>query len=85
MELNNIDSIIKVKNDWSTNTITKCTHNHFFLNLVFLSEYDKDLYHRVDELSRMIENGIYEEKYHLEFIMEDGDFDIWCCKWKISI
>ena len=49
----------------------------FLANLVFLSEYDKDLYHRVDELSRMIENGTYEEKYHLEFIMEDGDFDIY--------
>ena len=49
----------------------------FLANLVFLSEYDKDLYHRVDELSKMIENGTYEEKYHLEFIMEDGDFDIY--------
>ncbi len=49
----------------------------FLANLVFFSEYDKDLYHRVDELSRMIENGTYEEKYHLEFIMEDGDFDIY--------
>ena len=49
----------------------------FLANLVFLSEYDKDLYHRVDELSRMIENGTYKEKYHLEFIMEDGDFDIY--------
>ncbi|MGJ0337745.1 motility associated factor glycosyltransferase family protein [Aliarcobacter cryaerophilus] len=49
----------------------------FLANLAFLSEYDKELYHRVDELSRMIENGSYEEKYHLEFIMEDGDFDIY--------
>ena len=49
----------------------------FLANLVFLSEYDRDLYHRVDELSRMIENGTYKEKYHLEFIMEDGDFDIY--------
>ena len=49
----------------------------FLANLAFLSEYDKELYHRVDELSRMIENGTYEEKYHLEFIMEDGDFDIY--------
>lgn len=48
----------------------------FLANLVFLSEYDNELYHRVDELSRMIENGSYEEKYHLEFIMEDGEFDI---------
>src|SRR5574344_1138040 len=49
----------------------------FLANLVFLSEYDKNLYHRVDELSRMIENGTYEEKYHLEFIMEAGEFDIY--------
>ncbi|MCT7537890.1 motility associated factor glycosyltransferase family protein [Aliarcobacter butzleri] len=49
----------------------------FLANLVFLSEYDKNLYHRVDELSRMIENGSYTEKYHLEFIMEEGEFDIY--------
>lgn len=49
----------------------------FLANLAFLSEYDNELYHRVDELSRMIENGTYKEKYALEFIMEDGDFDIY--------
>jgi hypothetical protein len=49
----------------------------FFANLAFLSEYDNALYHRVDELSRIIENGTYEEKYALEFIMESGDFDIY--------
>ena len=49
----------------------------FLANLVFLSEYDNELYHRVDELSRMIENGSYKEKYALEFIMESGDFDIY--------
>lgn len=49
----------------------------FYANLVFLSEYDKELYLRVDELSRMIENGTYKEKYALEFIMEAGDFDIY--------
>ncbi|WP_323590800.1 motility associated factor glycosyltransferase family protein [Aliarcobacter butzleri] len=49
----------------------------FLANLVFLSEYDRDLYHRVDELSRMIENGIYQEKYALEFLMENGEFDIY--------
>lgn len=49
----------------------------FLANLVFLSEYDNELYHRVDELSRMIENKTYEEKYALEFIMESGDFDIY--------
>lgn len=49
----------------------------FLANLVFLSEYDNDLYHRVDELSRMIENGTYKEKYALEFVMENGEFDIY--------
>lgn len=49
----------------------------FLANLAFLSEYDNKLYHRVDELSRMIGNGTYKEKYALEFIMESGDFDIY--------
>lgn len=49
----------------------------FLANLAFLSEYDNELYHRVDELSRMIEQGTYKEKYALEFIMENGDFDIY--------
>ena len=49
----------------------------FLANLAFLSEYDNGLYHRIDELSRMIENGTYKEKYALEFIMENGDFDIY--------
>lgn len=49
----------------------------FLANLAFLSEYDNELYHRVDELSRMIGNNSYKEKYALEFIMEKGDFDIY--------
>lgn len=49
----------------------------FLANLVFLSEYDNPLYQRVDELSRMIENGSYKERYALDFIMESGDFDIY--------
>lgn len=49
----------------------------FLANLAFLSEYDNELYQRVDELSKMIENGTYKERYALEFIMESGDFDIY--------
>ncbi|MFA6740695.1 MAG: 6-hydroxymethylpterin diphosphokinase MptE-like protein [Arcobacteraceae bacterium] len=49
----------------------------FLANLAFLSEYDNELYHRVDELSRMIENETYKEKYALDFIMENGEFDIY--------
>ena len=48
----------------------------FLANLAFLSEYDNDLFHRVEELSRMIEKGVYKEKYALEFVLENGDFDI---------
>ena len=48
----------------------------FLSNLVFLSNYDNDLYKRVDNLSRMIEDGSYKERYFLEFVMENGDFDI---------
>lgn len=49
----------------------------FLANLAFLSEYDNELYHKVDELSCMIANSSYKEKYELEFITEDGDFDIY--------
>src|SRR5574344_2010388 len=48
----------------------------FLANLAFLSEYDNELYHRVENLSRMIEQGTYKERYILEFVMEKGDFDI---------
>lgn len=49
----------------------------FLANLVFLSEYDNELYHKVDELSRMIQQGTYKEKYELEFLIENGEFDIY--------
>lgn len=49
----------------------------FLANLSFLYEYDNTLYQRVDALSQMINNGSYEENYFLEFVKEDGDFDIY--------
>ena len=49
----------------------------FLTNLAFLSEYDKELYEKVDALSRMIENGTYQEKYILEFLQDSGDFDVY--------
>lgn len=49
----------------------------FFANLAFLSEYDNELYHRIDELSNMINDGTYKERYQLEFIQENGEFDIY--------
>lgn len=47
----------------------------FLANMVFLNEYDNELYQRVENLSRMIETGEYQERYELEFVMENGDFD----------
>lgn len=49
----------------------------FLANLAFLSEYDNELYQKVDELSKMIGDGTYKEKYALEFLMENGEFDIY--------
>ena len=57
--------------------LQKALTTTFLANLAFLSDYDNDLYHRVDELSRMIEKGIYQEKYALEFVMNNGEFDIY--------
>jgi hypothetical protein len=57
--------------------LQKALTTTFLANLVFLSEYDNELFHRIDELSRMIESGIYREKYALDFVEENGDFDIY--------
>ncbi|MDX4038851.1 motility associated factor glycosyltransferase family protein [Aliarcobacter skirrowii] len=48
----------------------------FLANMVFLNEYDNELYQRVDNLSKMLEDGSYKARYELEFVMENGDFDI---------
>lgn len=49
----------------------------FLGNLAFFSEYDNDLFQRIDELSRMIEEGSYKERYALDFVQENGEFDIY--------
>lgn len=49
----------------------------YLANLAFLAEYDKELYLKIEELSKMIDEGIYKEKYSLEFMEESGDFDIY--------
>lgn len=46
-------------------------------NLEFLKEYDNELYTKVDTLSSLIGEGVYKEKYALEFIEENGEFDIY--------
>jgi hypothetical protein len=49
----------------------------FLANLSFLNEYDNSLYQRVDSLSQAINSGLYKENYSLEFLEQDGDFDIY--------
>ncbi|MFA7091212.1 MAG: 6-hydroxymethylpterin diphosphokinase MptE-like protein [Arcobacteraceae bacterium] len=49
----------------------------FLANLSFLNEYDNRLYQRVDSLSQAINSGLYKENYSLEFLEQDGDFDIY--------
>jgi hypothetical protein len=49
----------------------------FLANLAFLSEYDNDLYRRVEGLSQEIDSGSYKQRYQLDFVKDDGDFDIY--------
>ncbi|MDY0321772.1 MAG: DUF115 domain-containing protein [Arcobacteraceae bacterium] len=46
-------------------------------NLRFLSQYDYPLFERVNMLSDAINSGAYNERYFLEFVKENGDFDIY--------
>jgi len=50
---------------------------NFLTNLAFLSDYDRELYLRIDGLSQVINNGEYTERYFLEFIKTEGEFDIY--------
>lgn len=52
----------------------------FLANLAFLNEYDNALYQRVESLSQALNNGMYKENYSLEFLEDDGDFDIYDAK-----
>ncbi len=52
----------------------------FLANLSFLNEYDNKLFQRVDAFSQLITAGKFKENYRLEFIKEDGDFDIYDIK-----
>ena len=45
-------------------------------NLEFLKNNNQSLYERVTMLSTAIDNNQYKERYHLEYIKEDEEFDI---------
>lgn len=50
---------------------------NYFSNLEFLKHVDKPLYERIELLSQTINDGLYKERYELEFIENDGEFDIY--------
>ncbi|MEA2049980.1 MAG: 6-hydroxymethylpterin diphosphokinase MptE-like protein [Campylobacterota bacterium] len=49
----------------------------FLENLKFLEKNNKVLYDRINALSNAIETNEYKERYHLEYIKEDEEFDIY--------
>lgn len=51
--------------------------NTYTHNMYFLSQYDEPLFNRLAMLSEAINQSLYEERYFLEFIKENGDFDIY--------
>ena len=46
-------------------------------NLEFLKIHDKELFDRVNNLSYFIESNEYKERYNLEYIEDDKEFDIY--------
>lgn len=55
----------------------KAMMDTYHLNLLFLSEFDNELFLRICSLTDTIGIGEYKERYFLEFIKESGDFDIY--------
>lgn len=49
-------------------------------NLLFLESYDNDLFTRIISLSTYIENNEYQERYYLEYIKEEKNFDLYDTK-----
>jgi len=45
-------------------------------NISFLKEGDNKLYNRIEQLSSILENGTYDGRYHLEYLEEEDEFDI---------
>ncbi|PLY06402.1 MAG: hypothetical protein C0625_09700 [Arcobacter sp.] len=51
--------------------------NNYLVNLNFLREVDYELFKKVELLSEYIEKGHYQERFTLEFLEKDGEFDIY--------
>lgn len=50
--------------------------NRYFSNLEFFKTYDEELFNKIELLSNAINEGLYEEKYSLEYVKEISAFDI---------
>lgn len=48
----------------------------YLSNLEFLKKEDSKLYEKINLFSNMIDTGIYKEKFALEYIKENNEFDI---------
>lgn len=48
----------------------------YFSNIEFFKKNDIELYNKLEILSYMIEKGLYQEKFVLEFFQETNNFDI---------
>lgn len=54
--------------------------DNYLKNITFLKATDINLYNRIMMLSDAIEQDMYTERYHLEYIKEDDQFDIYDSK-----
>lgn len=50
--------------------------SRYFSNLEFLKEHDLELFNKINTFSSMIDSGLFKENFALEFIKENGEFDI---------
>lgn len=57
--------------------IQKTAMERFSNNLVFLQGYDNELYERIMVLSTLIDNEEYTPRYHLDYIQQEKEFDIY--------
>jgi len=51
--------------------------NNYFTNLNFLKDVDYELFKKVELLSEYINQGLYKERFSLEFLQDNGEFDIY--------
>ena len=49
-------------------------------NMEYLKEYDNELYSKLELFEQALSNNLYEPQYHLEYIKEDKQFDIYDSK-----